>query len=269
MLCASVTALVLQNSLFCFNLTKFLQFGENFALFQNLFIAFNESTNAPLVFDRVYRFGFLETTWWTREAEPMKAPTRPSILVAYASLILLAATVNGNDTSDEHHEYQMSFHICRYSFFVFCSLDGTVFASAQMVSGILGIYTHECVCENRVPTFWWHLLLWYYYHPTRDPMVFVIPSINFHHEWDSIQRSCLKHLDSLKGISLYFLRSISLKTPSSRSSCPKVGWLTVKVTTVLSSWVYGLSTPQIGQSAWGNPLRLKSDIYSATLINSW
>ena len=31
---------VLQNSLFCFNLTKFLQFDENCALFQNLCIAF-------------------------------------------------------------------------------------------------------------------------------------------------------------------------------------------------------------------------------------
>ena len=50
---------VLQNSLFWFNLTKFLQFGEKCALVQNICIAFfpggaGDSKNASPVFDRVF-----------------------------------------------------------------------------------------------------------------------------------------------------------------------------------------------------------------------
>ena len=40
----------------------------------------------------------------------------------------------------------------------------------------------------------------------------------------------------------------------------------VKVKAVLSSWVNGLSAPQNGKSGWGNPLRLKNDIYKKVLI---
>ena len=60
--------------------------------------------------------------------------------------------------------------------------------------------------------------------------------------------------------------SISLKTPCSRPSRLKVRRLTVKVKAVLSSWVNGLSAPQNAKSGWGNPLRLKNDIYKNVQI---
>ena len=34
----------------------------------------------------------------------------------------------------------------------------------------------------------------------------------------------------------------------------------------MSSWVNDLSAPQNGKSGWGNPLRLKNDIYKKVLI---
>lgn len=65
---------------------------------------------------------------------------------------------------------------------------------------------------------------------------------------------------------LYFLRSFCLKALRSRPSCAKLCRLTVKVKAVLRSWVNGLSAPQNGKSGWGNPLRLKNDIYKKVLI---
>ena len=41
---------------------------------------------------------------------------------------------------------------------------------------------------------------------------------------------------------------------------------TVNVKAVLSSWVNGLSAPQNGKSGWGNPFRLKKDIYKKAQI---
>ena len=42
--------------------------------------------------------------------------------------------------------------------------------------------------------------------------------------------------------------------------------LTVKVKAILSSWVNGLSAPLNGKSGWGNPLKLKNDIYKKAQI---
>ena len=67
-------------------------------------------------------------------------------------------------------------------------------------------------------------------------------------------------------IILYFLCSFCLKALHSRPSCAKLCWLRIKVKAVLSSWVNGLSAPQNGKSGWGNPLRLKNDIYKKAQI---
>ena len=65
---------------------------------------------------------------------------------------------------------------------------------------------------------------------------------------------------------MYFLCSFCLKALHSRPPCAKLCWLRIKVKAVLSSWVNGLSAPQNGKSGWGNPLRLKNDIYKKAQI---
>ena len=67
-------------------------------------------------------------------------------------------------------------------------------------------------------------------------------------------------------ITIYFLCSFCLKALHSRPPCAKLCWLRIKVKAVLSSWVNGLSAPQNGKSGWGNPLRLKNDIYKKAQI---
>ena len=67
-------------------------------------------------------------------------------------------------------------------------------------------------------------------------------------------------------VDMYFLCSFCLKALHSRPPCAKLCWLRIKVKAVLSSWVNGLSAPQNGKSGWGNPLRLKNDIYKKAQI---
>ena len=75
------------------------------------------------------------------------------------------------------------------------------------------------------------------------------------------EKSSMSHSPVYSAIVSYFLHSFCLKALRSRPSCAKLCRLTVKVKAVLSSWVNGLSAPQNGKSGWGNPLRLKNDIY--------